>query len=258
MAKNIDKHLLDFMCWSRDYLLENFKKRDFLVKKKAPKDFVTTCDSFVEEKFLQLVDSLWPDSSIIAEERVSRKRDGELTFIIDPIDGTNNFAFGVPIWGTSIAVFKTGEPYYSIVGLHPEGSVLTAKSGKGAFWNGKRIKTSNRRLIDSMVLLDSRFEKLEQYGFKEKLFEIGRVVSKQRMLGAAVYNICYVALGIADIAIEVDLKPVDYPASCHILEEAGGVVLPLWGCNSWTELKTCGLVGASSTYILDELKKKIL
>lgn len=255
---NLAKELGSFVSWSSEYLLQNFKEKGFKVKSKSSKDFVTECDEKVEEKFLELVDSLWPDASIIAEEKISRKRQGELTFVIDPIDGTNNFAFGVPVWGTSIAVFRNGKPFYSIVGLHPEGAVLTAESGKGAFCNGKKLSVSRRSMAESMVLLDSRLEKLEQYRFRDSLFALGKQVSKTRMLGAAVYNICYVAMGKAEAGIEFDLKPVDYPASCHILEEAGGTVLPFWGCGSWTELNQCGLIVACSRELALDLKKLMI
>ncbi|MEM3372999.1 MAG: inositol monophosphatase, partial [Candidatus Anstonellales archaeon] len=207
----------------------------------------------IEDKFKEMVMRNWPDSSIIAEERNTRKGTGKYTFVIDPIDGTNNFSTGIPIFGTSISVFKESEPYYSIVYLHAEDYILEAYENK-AFLNSREIKVPHTREL-YFLLSDSRLEKITKYCKDSVIFELTERVGKIRMLGAAVYNISYVALGRGVVGIEYELKPVDYPACCHFLENAEGIVEPFHGANSWKELNECGLIFAANEEHLNLVKE---
>ena len=235
--KAIGKKILEYMDYSQEYLLEKLESRRFKTTKKGKNDFVSSCDVHLEEKFLEMVDEEFPETNIIAEEKISRDKGSRITFIIDPIDGTNNFVHGMPIFGTSVAVFMDSKPAFGAIGLHPDRKTLYAYSGKGAFCNGKRLeKPKENELSEAFVLLDSRIERAFRLGFDKGLGKLSANVSQTRLIGAAVYNICYVPLGIADGAVELDLKVVDYAASCIIAEENGCRTATLSG-RPWHELK---------------------
>ncbi|MCX8166556.1 MAG: inositol monophosphatase [Candidatus Micrarchaeota archaeon] len=252
MDTNLVQTLRDFMSFSSSYLHREFTKHTFHKREKEKHDFVTDCDLFIEDKFRDLVLRHWPDSSIVAEERNSRKGTGKYTFIIDPIDGTNNFSAGIPVYGTSISVFKENEPYYSIVSLSND-ILLEAYNHKSYLNNNEVIINSSREL--RIILSDSRFEKITLYCNRDVIFELAEKVGKFRMLGAAVYNISYVALGYGVVSIEFDLKPVDYPGCAHFLENAGGIAEPFHGSRSWKDLKPCGLIFAQCDEHLNRVKE---
>lgn len=106
---------------------------------KTKNDLLTENDILMDEYIVGEITALDPDASIISEEKHS---DGELSercYVIDPIDGTCNFAAGLPLFGIQVAYFEHGEPVLSVLHYPASGDVLLAKKGEGAYWNGKRI-----------------------------------------------------------------------------------------------------------------------
>ncbi len=258
VSKDVKEFVREFLLYSSEYLKNSLKNRAFSVSKKDEKDFVTSCDVHLEERFLIELDKRFPNSGIIAEEKITRNSDADLKFIIDPIDGTNNFVRGVPAYGTAVAVFEREKPVYAGVVLPSEEKLYEAERGKGAYCNGIQIRVSGKRnLAGAFLFLDSRLERINSLGYTQSMFALAKVAAHLRMVGAAVYNICYVSDGRIDASVEFGLKKVDYPAGCLIVEEAGGTVLTFSG-KPWYTLEDGYIISSATSLLAQEIREAIL
>lgn len=222
-------------------------KRSFCkarIMQKAEHDLVTSADLAAEKKILGIIRKAFPTHSIFSEECGRDKGKSEHLWVIDPIDGTNNFALGIPLYGCSVAYAKNGEVQAAAVYLPAQKELYWAQSGKGAFCNGKRIQVSKRQPFSKcLILMDACF----RYGEKNYVPVVDKFAALSfgmRNLGSAVYHILWCASGKADCAVEFRLYPYDFAASALILEEAGGKVTDLEGKKY--SLQTVGLVFSNS------------
>lgn len=202
---------------------------------KDPHDFVTDADLAVEKYVVGRIKKAFPSHSVYSEEMGSLegKSRGDL-WILDPIDGTNNYSFGLPLWGVSLAYSKDGVVQAGAISIPELGLFLSSRRGKGAYCNGRKIHVSKRgRISDSLVLFESRLARSADRKKINMLFEASRKAFGIRVLGVAVFNFGFVALGSADASIMSGLKVVDFAAGALIVEEAGGKVTDLSG-GKWT------------------------
>jgi len=199
------------------------------VHNKSDKDFVTSADLAAEKEILRIIRKTFPKDGVYSEECGKENYERENTWIIDPIDGTNNFAFGIPLYGCSVAFARKGAVQAGAVYLPELKELYWAEKGKGAFCNGKKIRASKRQPFSkSIILMDACF----RYGKKNYVPLVDIFAARSfgmRNLGAAVYHILWCANGKADCAAEFLLKPYDFAAAALILEEAGGRVSDLEG-----------------------------
>lgn len=199
------------------------------IHNKSEKDFVTSADLAAEKKVLRIIRAAFPKDGIYSEECGHENEKSENIWVIDPIDGTNNYAFGIPLYGCSVAFAHKGIVQAGAVFLPEHRELYWAQKGKGAFCNGKRMRVSKRKPFSKcQILADSCF----QCENKDYLRLIGRLSSrsfKMLNLGAAVYEILWCANGKADACVEFRLRAYDFAASALILEEAGGRVTDLHG-----------------------------
>ncbi len=189
-------------------------------------NIVTDIDEKAEELIIKRLKRTFPDDSILAEERPEEKK-GQNKWIIDPLDGTTNFAHRFPFFAVSIALEKDREIVLGVVydPMHEE--LFTAEKGKGAYLNKKRILVSKEKNI-AKAFLATGFA----YGFKEKrrnnnidnFIKFLRVCLALRRAGAASLDLCYVACGRFDGFWEMDLSPWDTAAASLIVNEAQGKV----------------------------------
>ena len=201
---------------------------------KARNDMATSADFASEELIVGRIREEYPDAVVLSEESYAKGDfSADSLFVIDPIDGTHNFIQGIPLYAISIAHFSGGRPTAGGVRLVPQGEVIYAEKGKGAKMNGKRISVSKTpRAEDFFFLSDSRLHLAVDMGVERGLLELERMSQHTRFLGAAVYDMCYVACARADAAYEFRLKPFDFAAAAFIVEEAGGRVTDFEG-NPW-------------------------
>jgi myo-inositol-1(or 4)-monophosphatase len=198
----------------------------FEIKHKGEIDLVTEIDIKVEKELkLGLKNIL--DVDFLAEESSSNYKLGsEPVWIIDPIDGTTNFAHGIPMVATSIALSIKGEIVLGIINLPVIGELFYSLKGEGAYLNSKPIKVSSISLL-SHSLIATGFP----YDIKNRMQEIiwrmeAVLISSQgiRRMGAAAIDLAYVACGRFDGFYEQGLKPWDVAAGWLLVEEAGGRV----------------------------------
>ena len=200
-----------------------------ITKDKGTKEnYATEADLKVEAFFKEELTKIVPGSKFIGEEGDVSK--GEYTWVVDPIDGTVNFARGIPLSVISVALVHDDEviagavynPYYD--------EMYHAVKGSGAYLNGERIHVSDRDKNHSIVCLAwSVYEKK----WSDMCFDITTELYKEcediRRLGSAAYEMCLIAKGSAEMLFEMRLFPWDYAAASLILSEAGGCTTSIDG-----------------------------
>jgi myo-inositol-1(or 4)-monophosphatase len=220
--------------------MEHFGRRDIHIDKKIGKggdrahsiDLVTEVDIAVERMFRALIAERFPDHQVLAEEMGgSGTVPPGPCWIFDPIDGTTNYAHGLPIFCASLALEIDGVPQVGAVFDPSRGELFTAERGRGAMLNGVPIRVSiTPDLIDAMVVTGFPYDVHTRVDEIVGLF--ARFVARARAvrrLGSAALDLCYVAAGRMDGFWESDLKPWDIAAGALIVEEAGGRVTNMDG-----------------------------
>ncbi len=201
------------------------------VDKKGTIDLVTEVDIAVERMFRALVAERFPDHAVLGEEFGGSSVPAGACWIFDPIDGTTNFAHGVPIFCASLALEIDGVIEVGAVYDPTRRELFTAERGRGAFLNGRPLRVSaTRELIDALLVTGF------PYNVHDRVEEIvglfGKFIGKARAvrrLGSAAIDLCYVAAGRMDGFWEGDLKAWDLAAGALLVEEAGGRATNLSG-----------------------------
>ena len=192
-------------------------------------DLVTQADKLAEEKIIEVISSAYPEHSFLAEESGSATKDSEYLWVIDPIDGTVNYAHRFPQFCCSIGLYFKGEPLLGVV-LDPcRNELFTVEKGHGAFLNGKKISVSK---IDALTkaLLATGFPALKGDLLQRNLEYFKLFLGKCQAIrrpGSAALDLCYVACGRIDGFWELGLSPWDTAAGALMVQEAGGVVTNL-------------------------------
>lgn len=189
-------------------------------------NIVTEVDKKAEKKIMDFIRKNYPGHSIIAEESGEHKSDSDYQWVVDPIDGTTNFAHGLPIFSVSIGVRKNEEIIYGVVYDIMRDVVYSAEKGSGAFYNGKKLKASpESNLAESLLVTGFPYDiKTNPHKSIEKFNAFLLNSRAVRRLGSAAIDLCYVAQGIFEGFWEVHLQPWDMCAGILLVEEAGGKV----------------------------------
>jgi myo-inositol-1(or 4)-monophosphatase len=207
------------------------------IRMKGTIDLVTEADIAAEGAILGLLAREFPDTPVLAEE--SRADYGEIpagpVWIIDPLDGTTNFAHGFPYFCVSIAYSVDRKTEIGVIYCPVLDELFWAGRGGGAWLNGKRIKvTKTDKLIECLVATGFPYDiptNLERV--IAQLHRVLPAVRDVRRGGAAALDLAFVACGRLDGFWEVDLKPWDTAAGQLLVEEAGGLVTDFKG-GGWT------------------------
>jgi myo-inositol-1(or 4)-monophosphatase len=204
------------------------------VEKKGAIDLVTQIDRDVERMFRALVAERFPDHVVLAEEfekTGERHRDAEYTWVFDPVDGTTNYAHGLPIFCCACSLERHGRPIVGAIYDPSRRELFTAERGLGAWLNGAPLRVSAATtLIDSLLCTGFPYSVQHDSGYLLDLFgEFLRSARAVRRLGSAAIDMAYVAAGRLDGFWEVKLNPWDVSAGALIVEEAGGQVSGLVG-----------------------------
>lgn len=196
------------------------------IRKKGAVDLVTEADTASEKIIIGIIRDAFPGHSILAEESGLDREDEEHQWIIDPLDGTVNFAHQVPIFSISIAYAFRGKPVMGIV-LNPvTGELFSAVAGEGAFLNNRPIKVSETRVMqDSLIATGFPYDLLSIFDtIAKRLENCLKAAQGIRRLGSAAIDICALACGRFDGFWEQNLHPWDTAAAVLIASEAGAVV----------------------------------
>jgi len=201
------------------------------VDKKGAIDLVTEVDVEVERMFRALVAERFPEHDVLAEEFNTVPTGASHRWVFDPLDGTTNFAHGVPIFCASLALEIDGATVVGAVYDPNRKELFTAEAGEGARLNGRPLQVSaSATVLDAMLV--TGFPYSVQQHADEFLKVFGQVLRRARAvrrLGSAAIDICWVAAGRMEGFWEASLKPWDTAAAALILKEAGGRVTGMDG-----------------------------
>jgi myo-inositol-1(or 4)-monophosphatase len=206
----------------------------FAINKKGAIDLVTEIDVAIEREFRAQVASAWPDHGVLGEEFGASAGTGTGVrhwWIFDPIDGTTNFAHGLPIFCASLALEIDGVLEVGAVYDPMRDELFSAERGKGAWLNGERLAVSFAETLGDSLLVTGfpysvQTDGEELIGLFARFTATSRAV---RRLGSAALDVCYVAAGRMDGFWEQGLGPWDIAAAALICEEAGGTISGLEG-----------------------------
>jgi len=196
------------------------------ISEKAANNLVTEADLAAQETIVEMISSCFPDHSIIAEEQdLVIKSGAPDQWIIDPLDGTNNYAHNIPHFSISIAYARSGRVEAGVVYDPVRNEMFTAIRGEGAYLNGKPARVSGARFLREAVVATGFYYDRGRIMRKtlssvEKLFESN--IHGIRRFGTASLDLCWVACGRFDAFFEYTLAVWDFAAGMLIVEEAGG------------------------------------
>lgn len=213
-------------------VLLKYKNTGFRIEHKNPINLVTDADHAAEQAVIDHIRAHFPTHRILAEERGAEAHPhSRYRWIIDPLDGTTNFAHGFPVYAVSIGVEYDGRGVVGVVYDPNRDELFMAQAGSGAYLNGQPIAVSLTDELDRALLVtgfaydirDSPNNNLNHFcRFAVK-------VQGLRRTGSAALDLCYVAAGRFDGFWEVKLSPWDMAAGVVILREAGGTVTDFGG-----------------------------
>lgn len=194
--------------------------------KKSPKDLVTETDLAVEALLRQSLGGLLPRAGFLGEEGGASASDSELLWVVDPVDGTTNFAHGIPFVATSVALCHRGQPVLGLVNLPILGELFSAARGQGAWLDGEAIQVSpTATLIEAVVATGFPYDIAPHLKTILRQLELAMPATQGvRRPGAAALDLAYVACGRYDAFFEFALNPWDTAAGILLVEEAGGRV----------------------------------
>jgi myo-inositol-1(or 4)-monophosphatase len=205
---------------------------DIRVDKKGTIDLVTEVDFAIERMFREMIAGRFPDHDVLAEEQGgSPGVPPGPCWVFDPIDGTTNYAHGIPIFCASLALEIDGVAEVAAVFDPTRQELFTAERGGGAYLNGRRLRVSAAAsLVDAVLVTGFPYDVHGRVDEIVGLFGafVGHARAVRR-LGSAAIDLCYVAAGRMDGFWESDLKPWDIAGGALIVTEAGGCVTHMDG-----------------------------
>lgn len=188
-------------------------------------ELITDADLESEEAIVKVIRAAFPKHQILAEEQHTADLDSTNLWIVDPIDGTNNFAHAIPHWAVSIAYYENSQPVCGVIFNPVRDDLFVAEKGGGASYNGNPIRVSNAMSLQE-VLIGVGFYYDRGKMMEATLEAMGNLFRAQvhgmRRLGTASLDLCSVALGWYGGYFEYELSPWDFAAGRLIVEEAGG------------------------------------
>ncbi|HPL63520.1 MAG: inositol monophosphatase family protein [Syntrophales bacterium] len=194
-------------------------------------NIVTEEDRMSEEIIKSEIRKRCPGHGILAEETPETGRGAEFRWIIDPLDGTTNYAHGYPVFCVSLALEKNSSVLLGVIYNPMLEEMFTARAGGGAFLNGKRICVSSvadlsRSLLATGFPYDIRTDRFNNLDYFAAMAVKAQAI---RRAGSAALDLAYTACGRFDGFWELKLKPWDTAAGCLLLAEAGGKITDLDG-----------------------------
>jgi len=205
-------------------ILTGYAKNGFRVEHKDTLNLVTDADRHSEQAIVDAIGRAFPDHEILAEERGQAGNKSPYKWIIDPLDGTTNFAHGFPAYAVSIGVEHQGRCVLGVVFDPTRQELFVGEAGGGATLNGKPIHVSSTPRLDGALLVtgfayDIRVSKQNNL---DHFANFALRAQGMRRMGAAAIDLCYVACGRFDGFWELKLNPWDTAAGSLMVVEAGG------------------------------------
>ena len=213
-------------------VLLNFYRRPHEISTKGLRDITTEADLAAEKLVMEIIRQECPGACFCSEETANdmpAESDAPVWYI-DPLDGTTNYARGLPMFCVSVAMARRGVVQCGAVYDPLVNDLFTAERGQGAFLNGQPLHVSERAtLAEATILVDWPRDQVLRERNARFVAQVAPLVDSVRSRGCAAQTICCVAAGWAEAYFQYTLKPWDVAAGILILEEAGGCVTDLHG-----------------------------
>ena len=211
---------------------------------KGPTDIVTDVDLAAERAMLGLLREEYPGFGILAEESEPIESDSPYTWVVDPLDGTRNYANGIPHFCTILALAHDDEPVLGVTYDPVREEMFTTEEGKGAFLNGEPLSVSKGRDLGMALLCCDLGYVDEKAGVALDLIRsLCPGLLSLRLMGSAGLGVAYAAAGRVDLYFHHSLSPWDIAASLLLVKEAGGVVVDRQGRPA--NLQTSSVIAAN-------------
>lgn len=215
-----------------DVIVRNINRLDSIkISSKGRNDFVSEVDRQAESEIIGTIQRSYPDHAFLAEES-GATGDSDFVWIVDPLDGTTNFLHGFPVFAVSLALAVRGRLEHAVIYDPMRQELYTASRGEGAQLDGRRIRVSGQRSLES-ALIGTGFPFRGKESWLESYLPMLRAVITStagvRRPGAASLDLAYVAAGRLDGFWEMGLHPWDMAAGSLLIQEAGGHVTDLAG-----------------------------
>lgn len=197
---------------------------------KKDRSIATEADLESERTIKSILTQAFPEHSFLGEESGLEKRDGEYTWVVDPLDGTTNYTIKNPYFAVSIALVHREEPVLGVVYYPVAEELFTGEKGKGAALNGREIEVSKKEVVGESVVTFCNNRSESSIRRMARIFlDMKLVTNKLRQLGAGALELCYVASGRTESFLTPDVNPWDVAAGTVIVREAGGMVTDFEG-----------------------------
>jgi myo-inositol-1(or 4)-monophosphatase len=205
---------------------------------KGEVDLVTEFDMGAQEILAGRLSEAFADHGILAEEDLTRPGRSEYRWVLDPLDGTTNYAHTFPVFSVSAALERRGRVVLGLVYDPMREELFSAEKGRGSFLNGRKVRVSEvadlgKSLLATGFPYDIRTSPVNNIGHWDRFLIRAQAL---RRCGSAALDLCYVACGRFDGFWELKLKPWDVAAGALIVAEAGGKVTDLRGHEHRTDI----------------------
>jgi myo-inositol-1(or 4)-monophosphatase len=195
------------------------------VHSKGFRNLVTDADLAAQETLARIIHANFPGHGILSEEGLEPGGEAETVWVLDPLDGTSNYAHRFPNFAVSIGVAHGNETVIGVVYDPLREHLFCAERGGGATWNGERLRVSQTdELIHALVALDYAREPAVRAEQMATMANVSRHIHTFRSVGSAALSLCYVAAGWFDAYFHLTLGPWDCIAGGLMLVEAGGAL----------------------------------
>jgi myo-inositol-1(or 4)-monophosphatase len=228
------------------------------LEKSSSADFRTKADVESEKAILEVINKYFPDYNILSEESGSIDKNSEYKFIIDPLDGTNNFVLGIPNFTVAIGLLKGDRVICGVVYVPMIDSLYYAEEDGGAYHNGITIKVSDE--VDTQRSTFSHMcGYLTKFSDINKNFEAIRNLPVKRLLDSwsVAYDFCMLASGKIEGILNYGSELYDFAAGRVIAREAGAVIVSIDGSNDLSDTSAFSVIANNSTIkdkMVDALK----
>ncbi|MFZ1719755.1 MAG: inositol monophosphatase [Candidatus Moraniibacteriota bacterium] len=228
--------------------------------KSSASDFRTQADLESEQIVLSILSEKFPDYNIRSEETGFIERKSEYTFVVDPLDGTNNFVLGIPNFSVSIGLFKGDECIAGVIHAPFLNQTYLAEQGKGAFCNEKKISVSKETLLKNSTIAYTRgYASSLQFEIDllEKLGTVNTGRYKRYLTNwSPAFDYCLLASGKIESIINDDNELYDYAAGKIIAREAGAIITDFSGMHQ-NDKKTSRFMASNSQEVHDAILRSL-
>ncbi len=200
------------------------------VSLKGPGDLVTDVDLQAENAVIQLLRDEYPGFGIISEESAPVTTASPYTWVVDPLDGTRNYTWGIPHVAVVVALARDGEVVVGVTYDPIRHELFTAELGKGAYLNGDSISVSTKReMPESLLGFDMGYSDEKAVKALDMVSALWPGIQSIRLMGSAALGLAYAACGRVDIYFHHNLAPWDIASGLLLVSEAGGMAVDRHG-----------------------------